>query len=192
MSSNTICDKELAALLKRAAAALEDPHAPEDRGDLISSLDHSATLLDARRNRPINRLRRTAETPDKEPFLTRFAIAMFWTFIANPAVWIFVISAYHTAPPGPLPRYFTSRELAFAACRMARRWRRRRDHRQERFRMAALRNPDISIAEATRQAASKLPRAPRVCAMACRTACSGTAFPARSRGAVTVEHRAAA
>ncbi|SNB85074.1 hypothetical protein SAMN06265338_14314 [Rhodoblastus acidophilus] len=31
MNSDTICDKDVAALLKRAAAALKDPRAPEDR-----------------------------------------------------------------------------------------------------------------------------------------------------------------
>ncbi|PPQ35565.1 hypothetical protein SAMN06265338_14313 [Rhodoblastus acidophilus] len=56
----------------------------------MSSLERSATLLDARQNRPINRLRRAPETPDNEPFVKRLAIAMFWTFIANPAVWLFV------------------------------------------------------------------------------------------------------
>ncbi|MCW2318546.1 hypothetical protein M2322_004115 [Rhodoblastus acidophilus] len=104
MSSDTICDKELAALLKRAAAALDDPHAEEDRDDLISSLDRAANLLDARRDRPINRQRRIPATPDEQPFLKRLAIAMFWTFIANPAVWLFVFYVGHAAPRGSSPR----------------------------------------------------------------------------------------
>lgn len=46
MSANPISDKELSALLKLAAAALEDGDIPVH--DLIHDLDHAAMLLDHR------------------------------------------------------------------------------------------------------------------------------------------------
>jgi hypothetical protein len=94
MSADVICDKELAALIKRAAAALDDPQAAEDRPGLVSALDRTAHLLDARRDRPLNERRGSASAQGERAFLTRLSIALFWTFVANPAVWLFIY-VYH-------------------------------------------------------------------------------------------------